>query len=128
MASKRYPDLLTSDTIDDAHRKVVDFVRDFQRTKGYGPKVEEIANGTGLVFATTRDHVRRLEKSGFLVRPDGIYRALRVARDDEHKEVLHKAWLERLRKLPPEELHAAVAAATQVKAERIQQAGEPPPS
>lgn len=123
---KAYPELLTSESLDEQHKKVLAFVAKFQAEKRYGPDYDQIADGTGINYSTARSVVLRLLKSGYLVRPDGVSRALRCASEEEHGATLREAWMTRLRALPVEELSAVTYAAGKVNAERVTAAGEPP--
>lgn len=119
-----YPEYLTSESLDEQHRRVIDFVKKFRKEKEYGPTTHDIANGLGEGFGQVRKLVARLERSGYLMRPDKIYRALRVARDEEHIEKLHEVWLARVRALPVEEKKALLVAAEKLRDEMRASAGE----
>ena len=126
-----YPEYLTSESMDEPHRKIVDYVEHFRKLHEWGPTAAEITAGVGSNIATVRTMMERLLRSGYLVRPGGSARThtrtLRVAKADERGAALLEGWLAKLRVLPKEEKRAAVEAAEKVRHEMREAAGEGKP-
>lgn len=73
----------------DRQRQVLDFISDSIRKRGYPPTLREIGSHFGIRSTNgVNDHLRALEKKGFLHREDLKSRALRpVFNDDNFVEV-----------------------------------------
>jgi SOS-response transcriptional repressor LexA len=123
-ARAKLPELLTSESLDADHRAIIDFIVKYRQTHEYSPRIDEIAEGVGQVFGTVRQRIERLIKSGWLIKPDNVYRAIRPSRPEERSGSLERAWLEKLRALPLEERHAACRAAVKIDREMLAAAGE----
>jgi hypothetical protein len=123
-----YPEYLTSESLDDRHKAIIEFVADFRERLEYGPSAHEIAEGTTIPLGSVKNMVERLIRSGYLVRPINVYRALRTARGDEHLVALQAAWLARVRALPVEEKKALLEAADKLRHELRAEVGEGVPA
>jgi repressor LexA len=73
----------------DRQRQVLDFISDSIRKRGYPPTLREIGSHFGIRSTNgVNDHLRALEKKGFLHREDLKSRALRpVFNDDDFVDV-----------------------------------------
>ena len=73
----------------DRQREVLDFISDSIRKRGYPPTLREIGSHFGIRSTNgVNDHLRALEKKGFLHREDLKSRALRpLVTDDDYVEV-----------------------------------------
>jgi len=67
-------------------REVFDFIRDFIRTNRYPPTIREIATNFHFSVKGSYDHVKALEKKGFLKSHENRSRALEVVRGAETDE------------------------------------------
>jgi len=64
--------------------EVLQFIRDFRRTNGYSPTMQEIGDHLQLTKVTVFEHVGALERSGILTRgPKHTARSLRISPDFE---------------------------------------------
>lgn len=117
-----YPWYLTSESLDDPHKRIIDFVGSFRQGKvEWGPTCDEIGAALGINKATSRQMVDRLLRSGYLVKPGGksrmFARTLRVSTDAERRKALTEGWVFKIRGLPKEEMQAALLAAETVRQE-----------
>ncbi len=73
----------------DRQREVLDFISDSIRKRGYPPTLREIGSHFGIRSTNgVNDHLRALEKKGFLHREDLKSRALRpLVPDDDYVDV-----------------------------------------
>ena len=74
----------TEDLLSERQRAVLDFVREFTLKKGYPPAVREIGQAVGLSSsASVHNHLKTLEKFGFLQRDAAKPRALELLNQNE---------------------------------------------
>jgi repressor LexA len=60
-------------------RKILDFIKQAQRERGYPPSVREIGDGVGLNSSSTvHGHLSRLEEKGYIRRDSAKPRALEI--------------------------------------------------
>ena len=68
----------------DRQRAVLDFISQSITSRGYPPTLREIGNHLGIRSTNgVNDHLRALERKGYLTREDMKSRTLRLVRDDE---------------------------------------------
>jgi repressor LexA len=79
----------TSSGLTERQRHVLDFISDSIRKRGYPPTLREIGSHFGIRSTNgVNDHLRALEKKGFLHREDLKSRALRpLVRDEDFVEI-----------------------------------------
>ncbi len=58
--------------------EVLEFIRNFERTHGISPTFREISKGLGLSLGTIQDHLRLLQRKGFITWIPGRKRAIRL--------------------------------------------------
>ena len=64
-------------------QNILDFVHEFQQSHGYPPSIREIGEFFGIRSTNgVSDHLRALERKGFLSRNGHLSRSLQVVRDD----------------------------------------------
>jgi repressor LexA len=64
-------------------QNILDFVHEFQQAHGYPPSIREIGEFFGIRSTNgVSDHLRALERKGFLSRNGHLSRSLQVVRDD----------------------------------------------
>lgn len=64
-------------------RQILDFIREFTKSKGYPPTVREIGDGVGITApSTVHAHLAALQASGHLTREEGKPRAMTITEDD----------------------------------------------
>ncbi|MDO5474686.1 MAG: transcriptional repressor LexA [Phascolarctobacterium sp.] len=74
----------TEDLLSDRQRSVLEFVREFTAKKGYPPAVREIGQAVGLSSsASVHNHLKTLEKFGFLIRDAAKPRALELLSEND---------------------------------------------
>ena len=75
--------------------KVLEYIKEFQRVKGYPPSNREIAEGTGYASSSTvHNHLDKLEDKGFIRRNPTKPRALEVIGEPISAEVTPElVWL-----------------------------------
>jgi SOS-response transcriptional repressor LexA len=52
------------------HRKVYDFIEQYQKDHGTSPHLQLIADGCGIARATISNHIKVMEKNGYLSRDE----------------------------------------------------------
>jgi repressor LexA len=67
----------------DRQREVFDFIRSFIRTKRYPPTIREIADHFGFSVKGSYDHVKALQKKGFIRCAGNRSRAIEIVADAE---------------------------------------------
>ncbi len=68
-------------------QNILDFVHEFQQAHGYPPSIREIGEFFGIRSTNgVSDHLRALERKGFLSRNGHLSRSLQVVRDDARPE------------------------------------------
>jgi repressor LexA len=67
-------------------RETLDFIRAFLDENGFPPTVREVAEQFGISVKGSYDHMKALEKKGFLQGHLGRSRAIRLIRTDEEDE------------------------------------------
>ena len=79
----------TASELTERQRHVLDFISDSIRKRGYPPTLREIGSHFGIRSTNgVNDHLRALEKKGFLHREDLKSRALRpLLRDEDFVEI-----------------------------------------
>lgn len=107
---KRYARAWERSQLDPDHAHLLEWINQFQRVRKYGPALHEIAAGLGWKRARVGLAIGRLVRDGWLVRPEGIARALRPATEDERQDMRRARWDETMRQLPAEEIRAACEA------------------
>ena len=122
-----YPWYLTSESLDEPHQRIIDFVAKFRTLHEWGPTCDEISKGVAINDSTARQMTDRLLRSGYLIRPGGntrmFARTLRISTDIERRKALLEGWVYKLKELPKEELDAALLAAETVRLEGRSMAG-----
>lgn len=74
----------TEDLLSERQKSVLDFVREFISKKGYPPAVREIGQAVGLSSsASVHNHLKTLEKFGFLQRDAAKPRALELLSEND---------------------------------------------
>lgn len=74
----------TEDLLSERQKSVLDFVREFTSKKGFPPSVREIGQAVGLSSsASVHNHLKTLEKFGFLLRDAAKPRALELLNQNE---------------------------------------------
>jgi len=69
----------------DNQKKILAFIKDELRSKGYPPSVREICDAIGLKSTSTvHGHLARLEKKGFIRRDASKPRAIEILDEDEY--------------------------------------------
>lgn len=69
----------------DNQKKILTFIKDELRSKGYPPSVREICDAIGLKSTSTvHGHLARLEKKGFIRRDASKPRAIEILDEDEY--------------------------------------------
>lgn len=66
-------------------KEIFNFVRAFIRERGYPPSVREIAEHFGIYPRAAFDHLKALEKKGYLKREGSMSRSLELLVFDEHE-------------------------------------------
>ena len=67
-------------------QNILDFVAEFQQQKGYPPSIREIGEFFGIRSTNgVSDHLRALERKGFLSRNGHLSRSLQVVRGDDRE-------------------------------------------
>lgn len=61
--------------------RVLTFIRDFSRTRGYAPTMQELADEFGVSKVTVFEHIAALQKKGFLRRARHKARSLQLSDD-----------------------------------------------
>jgi repressor LexA len=91
-------------------QNILDFVAEFQGEHGFPPSIREIGEFFGIKSTNgVSDHLRALEKKGFLNRSGNLSRCLQVVRDEEDPRPTTR------RPLPGETLRAVAPTGTQVR-------------
>jgi SOS-response transcriptional repressor LexA len=60
-------------------REAYDFVRPFEKEKGYGPSIQEVAQFLGVSWGSAGKVLDALIEKQYLTRTKGVNRSLRVA-------------------------------------------------
>ena len=63
--------------------QVLEFIRSYTRESGYPPSVRDIGTEFGLSPATVHDHLKALERKGYLDRKPNLSRSLSVTKQDQ---------------------------------------------
>jgi repressor LexA len=68
--------------LSEKQKKILEFLKEEIRTKGYPPSVREICNAVGLKSTSTvHGYLERLEKKGFIRRDPAKPRAIEILDD-----------------------------------------------
>ena len=70
-------------------REVLDFVRHFMTRVGYPPTVREIGSHFGFVPRSVFDHLKALERKGYLRRDPAKSRSLQILDPVERRGIRH---------------------------------------
>ena len=71
----------TRDRLSHCQRQVFEFIRSHIAGKGYPPTLREIGSALGVSSTNgVADHLRRLEKKGYIAREPNASRAIRLVR------------------------------------------------
>ena len=73
-------------TLTQRQRETLDFIRTFLKENGFPPTVREVAQRFGISVKGSYDHIKALEKKGFLQGHLGRSRAIRLVRSAEDPE------------------------------------------
>lgn len=91
-------------------QNILDFVTEFQGQHGFPPSIREIGEFFGIKSTNgVSDHLRALEKKGFLNRSGNLSRCLQVVRDEEDPRPATR------RPLPGETLRGVASEGTQIR-------------
>lgn len=60
-------------------REAYDFIAPFEKNKGYGPSIQEVAEALGVAWGTAGNIINALIDKNYLIRDKGVNRSLRVA-------------------------------------------------
>ena len=72
----------------DSQARILDYIEQFSRDKGYPPSVREICDATGLhSTSTVHGHLIRLEKKGLLYRDSMKPRAISITSERQYNDV-----------------------------------------
>jgi len=128
---KAFPEFLSE--LDERHASVLRAIERFRTEHEYSPTARDVAEMVHYPLSSVRVMIDRLVASGFLVRPNGLARAIRPARDGEREKTLADAWEKRIAELSRDEQRAVVIAAARfaslvrVLAPTTEQQQEAPP-
>lgn len=81
-----------AEILTEKRRRILDFIADCQRERGYPPSVREIGEAVGLTSsATVHSHLAVLQRQGYLVRDPTKPRAIEVRYDPSSQAAVSRA-------------------------------------
>ena len=81
MARQKSPPPKRRSSLTPKQLRVLTFIRDFSRTRGYAPTMQELADEFGVSKVTVFEHIAALQKKGFLRRARHKARSLQLSND-----------------------------------------------
>lgn len=69
--------------ISDARLRILNFIRNFLRDRGYAPTVRDIAKGCSISTpSVVQHHLNMLERQGYIYRDPQVFRSIRLAEEE----------------------------------------------
>lgn len=66
------------DPLTSKQEEILNFIDDFQRSKGVAPTLKEISSGFSVCIGTVQSHIRALQKKGYLNIESNVHRGIRL--------------------------------------------------
>ena len=94
--AKRHPGL------SERHRKILEFLGNFQDSNGYSPSIRQIGDSINVKSTSLIDYyLNQLQEMGFIDREDRISRSIRVIKNASHLRRYFPKRFPRSSEMPP---------------------------